>query len=230
MRATYRRNLRRKCRRCSIERLRHYRLGVADSGPKLPGRQFWDARANAARLYDGARAARSQHRRAGPGITNFVTAIKTTYWNPPPMLLVTPQAANRTIGPGGFQEVEQMASFARHGLLPGGGAILPEVWPSPNRVIEQARRLSAPPHRSRRVADAGDGIACAELSRPSGRLGARPRRGRSQAAAKFWSFSPGAGGARGAIPDCAALAGARRSRAQLNRTRLPAPSAAGPLG
>ena len=47
----------------------------------------------------------------GPGITNFVTAVKTAYWNHTPLLLVTPQAANRTIGMGGFQEVEQMALF-----------------------------------------------------------------------------------------------------------------------
>jgi sulfoacetaldehyde acetyltransferase len=47
----------------------------------------------------------------GPGITNFVTAVKTAYWNHTPLLLVTPQAANKTIGQGGFQEVEQMALF-----------------------------------------------------------------------------------------------------------------------
>ena len=95
----------------------------------------------------------------GPGITNFVTPVKTAYWNHTPLLLVTPQAvwfdileqrpdfsvffsvffefwfpdhevhdflcwiswhgqiylhcqaANKTIGQGGFQEVEQMAMF-----------------------------------------------------------------------------------------------------------------------
>ena len=47
----------------------------------------------------------------GPGITNFVTPVKTAYWNHTPLLLVTPQAANRTIGMGGFQEVEQMALY-----------------------------------------------------------------------------------------------------------------------
>ncbi|GGF62753.1 sulfoacetaldehyde acetyltransferase [Mameliella alba] len=47
----------------------------------------------------------------GPGITNFVTAVKTAYWNHTPLLLVTPQAANKTIGQGGFQEVEQMKLF-----------------------------------------------------------------------------------------------------------------------
>ena len=50
-------------------------------------------------------------RRTGPGITGYVTAIKTAYWNHTPLLLETLQAANRTIGQGGFQEVEQMAVF-----------------------------------------------------------------------------------------------------------------------
>ena len=36
---------------------------------------------------------------------------KTAYWNHTPLLLVTPQAANKTIGQGGFQEVEQMKLF-----------------------------------------------------------------------------------------------------------------------
>ena len=48
----------------------------------------------------------------GPGITNFVTAVKTAYWNHTPLLLVTPQAANKTMGQGGFQEMEQMRLFA----------------------------------------------------------------------------------------------------------------------
>ena len=38
----------------------------------------------------------------GPGITNFVTSVKTAYWNHTPLLLVTPQAANKTIGQGGI--------------------------------------------------------------------------------------------------------------------------------
>ena len=33
---------------------------------------------------------------------------KATCWNHTPLLLVTPQAANKTMGQGGFQEVEQM--------------------------------------------------------------------------------------------------------------------------
>ena len=41
----------------------------------------------------------------GPGVTGLVTPIKTAYWNHTPLLLVTPQAANNTMGQGGFQEV-----------------------------------------------------------------------------------------------------------------------------
>ena len=80
----------------------------------------------------------------GPGITNFVTCVKTAYWNHTPMLLVTPQAANKTIGQGGFQEVEQMAVFKdmvgyqEEVRDPSRTA---EVL---NRVITKARRLSAP--------------------------------------------------------------------------------------
>ncbi len=80
----------------------------------------------------------------GPGITGFVTAIKTAYWNHTPMLLVTPQAANRTIGQGGFQEVEQMAVFrdmVAYQEEVRDPSRVPEVL---NRVICKAKRLSAP--------------------------------------------------------------------------------------
>jgi sulfoacetaldehyde acetyltransferase len=80
----------------------------------------------------------------GPGITGFVTAIKTAYWNHTPMLLVTPQAANRTIGQGGFQEVEQMAVFRD---MVGYQEEVRDPRASPevlNRVICKAKRLSAP--------------------------------------------------------------------------------------
>ncbi len=80
----------------------------------------------------------------GPGITNFVTAVKTAYWNHTPLLLVTPQAANRTLGQGGFQEVEQMALFkdmVAYQEEVRDPARIAEVL---NRVISQARRASAP--------------------------------------------------------------------------------------
>jgi sulfoacetaldehyde acetyltransferase len=80
----------------------------------------------------------------GPGITNFVTAVKTAYWNHTPLLLVTPQAANKTLGQGGFQEVEQMALFrdmVGYQEEVRDPSRIAEVL---SRVIGQARRLSAP--------------------------------------------------------------------------------------
>ena len=80
----------------------------------------------------------------GPGITNFVTAVKTAYWNHTPLLLVTPQAANRTIGQGGFQEVEQMALFKDMVGYQEEVRDASRVAEVLNRVIMNARRLSAP--------------------------------------------------------------------------------------
>jgi sulfoacetaldehyde acetyltransferase len=80
----------------------------------------------------------------GPGITNFVTAVKTAYWNHSPLLLVTPQAANRTIGQGGFQEVEQMALFKDMVAYQEEVRDANRVAEVLNRVIMNAKRLSAP--------------------------------------------------------------------------------------
>lgn len=76
----------------------------------------------------------------GPGITNFVTAVKTAYWNHTPLLLVTPQAANKTIGQGGFQEVEQMALFKDM-------VCYQEEVRDPSRVAEVLDRVIANAHR-----------------------------------------------------------------------------------
>ncbi|MDG2339959.1 MAG: sulfoacetaldehyde acetyltransferase, partial [Paracoccaceae bacterium] len=69
---------------------------------------------------------------------------KTAYWNHTPVLLVTPQAANKTIGQGGFQEMEQMNLFA-------DCVAYQEEVRDPSRVAEvlarciaQAKRLSGP--------------------------------------------------------------------------------------
>ncbi len=80
----------------------------------------------------------------GPGITNFVTAVKTAYWNHTPMLLVTPQAANKTIGQGGFQEVEQMAAFRDMVAYQEEVRDPTRIAEVLNRVITKAKRLSAP--------------------------------------------------------------------------------------
>ncbi|MEX0367840.1 MAG: sulfoacetaldehyde acetyltransferase [Ruegeria sp.] len=80
----------------------------------------------------------------GPGITNFVTAVKTAYWNHTPVLLITPQAANKTIGQGGFQEMEQMRMFADCVAYQEELRDPSRVAEVLNRVILQAKRASAP--------------------------------------------------------------------------------------
>jgi len=91
-------------------------MPISDLFPKA-GITFWDVahECNGGLICDGFTRAGGKMGMAiaqnGPGITNFITAMKTAYWNHTPLLLVTPQAANKTIGQGGFQEVEQMATF-----------------------------------------------------------------------------------------------------------------------
>merc|ERR1719191_1471179 len=80
----------------------------------------------------------------GPGISNFVTPVKTAYWNHTPLLLVTPQAANKTIGQGGFQEVEQMAMFKDSVCYQEEVRDPTRIAEVLNRVIEKALRGSAP--------------------------------------------------------------------------------------
>ncbi|MEO3414432.1 sulfoacetaldehyde acetyltransferase [Roseovarius sp. CAU 1744] len=80
----------------------------------------------------------------GPGIANFVTAVKTAYWNHTPLLLVTPQAANKTMGQGGFQEMEQMRMFADCVAYQEEVRDPSRVAEVLNRVIMNARRASAP--------------------------------------------------------------------------------------
>jgi sulfoacetaldehyde acetyltransferase len=59
-------------------------------------------------------------------------------------LLVTPQAANKTIGQGGFQEVEQMALFKDMVAYQEEVRDPSRIAEVLNRVITQAKRLSAP--------------------------------------------------------------------------------------
>ncbi|MBN9044333.1 MAG: sulfoacetaldehyde acetyltransferase [Rhizobiales bacterium] len=124
-------------------------MPVSDLFPKA-GITFWDCahETNAGLMCDGYCRATGTMAMAiaqnGPGVTGFVTAVKTAYWNHTPMLLVTPQAANRTIGQGGFQEMEQMRLFADcvcYQEEVRDPARVPEVL---NRVIMKAWRSSAP--------------------------------------------------------------------------------------
>jgi sulfoacetaldehyde acetyltransferase len=124
-------------------------MPVSDLFPKA-GITFWDCahESNAGLICDGFTRATGKMAMAiaqnGPGVTGFVTAVKTAYWNHTPMLLVTPQAANRTIGQGGFQEVEQMALFRDMVCYQEEVRDPSRMAEVLNRVILKARRLSAP--------------------------------------------------------------------------------------
>ena len=148
----------------------------------------------------------------GPGVTNFVTAVKTAYWNHTPMLLVTPQAANKTIGQGGFQEVEQMALFRDMVAYQEEVRDPSRVAEVLNRVIQRAKRLSAPAQINiprdffTHVVDI-ELPAIVEFERPAGGAGAIAEAARLLSEAKFPVILSGAGVVLGgAIADVVALA------------------------
>jgi len=124
-------------------------MPISDLFPKA-GITFWDVahESNGGIMADGYTRATGKMSMCiaqnGPGITNFVTAVKTAYWNHTPLLLVTPQAANKTIGQGGFQEVEQMALFKDMVCYQEEVRDPSRVAEVLNRVIEKAHRSSAP--------------------------------------------------------------------------------------
>ncbi len=124
-------------------------MPISDLFPKA-GITFWDCahEYTAGMMADGFARASGKMAIAiaqnGPGIANLVTPVKTAYWNHTPMLVITPQAANKTMGQGGFQEVEQMRMFAdcvAYQEEVRDPSRMAEVL---NRVITKARRLSAP--------------------------------------------------------------------------------------
>ena len=124
-------------------------MPISDIFPKA-GITFWDCahEGSGGMMADGFTRASGKMcmmiAQNGPGITNFVTPVKTAYWNHTPLLLVTPQAANKTIGQGGFQEVEQMALFKDMVAYQEEVRDPSRVAEVLNRVIMNAKRLSAP--------------------------------------------------------------------------------------
>ena len=124
-------------------------MPISDIFPDA-GITFWDCahEGSAGMMADGYTRASGKMSmmiaQNGPGITNFVTAVKTAYWNHTPLLLVTPQAANRTIGQGGFQEVEQMKLFEDMVAYQEEVRAPSRVAEVLNRVIMRAKRASAP--------------------------------------------------------------------------------------
>jgi len=192
-------------------------MPISDLFPKA-GITFWDVahETNGGLICDGYTRATGKIAMAiaqnGPGVTGFVTAVKTAYWNHTPMLLVTPQAANKTIGQGGFQEVEQMALFRDMVCYQEevrDPARMAEVL---NRVITKAKRLSAPAQINvprdfwTQVIDI-ELPAIIEFERPAGGARAIAEAARLLSEARFPVILSGAGVVIGhAIPDCIALA------------------------
>jgi sulfoacetaldehyde acetyltransferase len=124
-------------------------MPISDLFPKA-GITFWDVahEGNAGMMADGFTRASGKMctivAQNGPGITNFVTPVKTAYWNHTPLLLITPQAANKTMGQGGFQEIPQMALFEDMVCYQEEVRDPSRVAEVLNRVIMKAFRGSAP--------------------------------------------------------------------------------------
>ena len=192
-------------------------MPISDLFPKA-GITFWDA----AHEYTGGMMADGYTRSTGkmcmaiaqngPGITNFVTPIKTAYWNHTPLLLVTPQTANKTIGQGGFQEVEQMALFKEMVCYQEEVRDASRMAEVLNRVIEKAWRGSAPAQINvprdlwTQVIDI-DLPPIVRLERSSGGGDSVAEAAKLLSEANFPVILSGAGVVLGgAITDCAALA------------------------
>jgi len=192
-------------------------MPISDLFPKA-GITFWDVahETNGGMICDGYTRATGKMGMAiaqnGPGITGFVTAIKTAYWNHTPMLLVTPQAANKTIGQGGFQEVEQMALFRDMVCYQEEVRDASRMAEVLNRVIEKAIRGSAPAQINvprdfwTQVIDI-ELPQIVRLERPAGGSAAIAEAAKLLSEASFPVILSGAGVVIGnAIPACQALA------------------------
>ena len=192
-------------------------MPISDLFPKA-GIKFWDVahETNGGLMCDGYTRATGKIAMAiaqnGPGVTGFVTAVKTAYWNHTPMLVVTPQAANRTIGQGGFQEVEQMAMFRDMVCYQEEVRDAVRIAEVLNRVILKALRLSGPAQINV-PRDLWTQVVDIELprivmfERPAGGPAAIAEAARLLSQAKFPVVLSGAGVVlSGAIADCAALA------------------------
>ncbi|MGX9352712.1 sulfoacetaldehyde acetyltransferase [Shimia sp. W99] len=192
-------------------------MPISDIFPKA-GITFWDCahEGSGGMMADGYTRATGKMSmmiaQNGPGITNFVTAVKTAYWNHTPLLLVTPQAANKTMGQGGFQEMEQMRAFADCVCYQEEVRDPSRMAEVLNRVIMQAKRNSAPAQINvprdyfTQVVDINM-PAIVDFERPSGGEDALDQAAALLSNAKFPVILNGAGVViGGAIPASMALA------------------------
>lgn len=192
-------------------------MPVSDLFPAA-GIRFWDCahEGNAGMAADGYTRATGMMSmiiaQNGPGITNMVTPVMTAYWNHTPLLLVTPQAANRTIGQGGFQEMKQMALFQDCVCYQEEVRDPSRIAEVLNRVMLKARRGSAPAQINvprdfwTHVIDI-DLPQVVEIEPPRGGEAAMAAAAKLLSEAKFPVVLNGAGVVlSGAIPAAAALA------------------------
>ena len=192
-------------------------MPISDLFPQA-GIKFWDCahECNAGMSADGYSRATGKMSmmiaQNGPGITNFVTPVKTAFWNHTPMLLVTPQAANKTIGQGGFQEIEQMALFKDMVAYQEEVRDPSRIAEVLNRVIDQAFRACGPAQINiprdywTQVIDI-ELPQIIKIERPRGGEGAIAEAAKLLSEAKFPVILNGAGVViGGAIPASAALA------------------------
>ena len=192
-------------------------MPVSDLFPQA-GIHFWDCahECNAGMTADGYTRTTGKMSmmiaQNGPGITNFVTPVKTAYWNHTPLLLVTPQAANKTIGQGGFQEIEQMKLFEDMVCYQEEVRDPTRIAEVLSRVIEQAFRGMAPAQINvprdywTQVIDI-DLPQVVKLERPQGGVAALKDAAELLSKAKFPVILNGAGVVlAGAIPASAKLA------------------------
>ena len=192
-------------------------MPISDIFPKA-GITFWDVahETNGGLIADGYTRSTGKMSMViaqnGPGITGLVTPIKTAYWNHTPLLLVTPQAANKTIGQGGFQEVEQMNLFKDMVCYQEEVRDPSRMAEVLNRVIEKAIRGSAPAQINvprdywTQVIDV-DLPPIVRLERQAGGVDAISKAAKLLSEAKFPVILSGAGVViGGAIEDCKKLA------------------------
>ncbi|MFD2205259.1 sulfoacetaldehyde acetyltransferase [Kiloniella antarctica] len=221
-------------------------MPISDLFPKA-GIKFWDVahETNGGMICDGYTRTTGKIAMCiaqnGPGITGFVTPVKTAYWNHTPMLLVTPQAANKTIGQGGFQEVEQMALFKDMVCYQEEVRDPSRMAEVLNRVIQKAIRGSAPAQINV-PRDMWTQVIDIEIPQrvnielPSGGANAISKAAELLSSATFPVILSGAGVViGGAIPDCQALAerlDAPVASGYQHNDSFPGshPLAAGPLG
>jgi len=192
-------------------------MPISDIFPKA-GITFWDVahETNGGLIADGYTRSTGKMSMViaqnGPGITGLVTPIKTAYWNHTPLLLVTPQAANKTIGQGGFQEVEQMNLFKDMVCYQEEVRDPSRMAEVLNRVIEKAIRGSAPAQINiprdywTQIIDI-DLPPIVRLERQAGGVDAISKAAKLLSEAKFPVILSGAGVViGGAIEDCKKLA------------------------